>query len=268
VSSSLPIGVFDSGLGGLTVVHALKEKLPGEDIIYFGDTAHIPYGTKSTETVTHYSQQITGFLIEKNVKLIVVACNTASAVALPAIRENYEIPLIGVIAPGAAASVEATQSKHIGIIGTISTVTSGAYTTELHAINSDLKVTGIACPMFVPLAEEGWTSGDIPRMIAQTYLTPFNTNGVDTVILGCTHYPLLKGTIQSVLHSGVRLIDSSEAVSEAVAGLLADKDKAAIKDNGGTLSCYVTDLPQKFEELGRRFLGEDLLNVSLVHLDW
>ncbi|MFQ6607585.1 MAG: glutamate racemase [Fidelibacterota bacterium] len=266
--SSLPIGVFDSGLGGLTVVHALSKKLPGENIIYFGDTAHIPYGTKSTETVTHFSRQITDFLSRREVKLIVVACNTASAVALSMIQKDYTIPMIGVIAPGAAAAAATTQSGHVGIIGTSSTVASKAYTTELHAINKHLKVTGIACPLFVPLVEEGWTTGEIPLKVAQIYLAPFSQNAVDTVILGCTHYPLLKETIQSILPPRVRLIDSSEAVSETVVKLLTKNNEMTSKDSGGTLTCYVTDMPQKFEELGRRFLGSNLNDVSLVHLDW
>jgi len=268
MSNSLPIGVFDSGLGGLTVVKALKGIMPCENIIYFGDTAHIPYGTKSGETVTHYSHQITGFLSEKDVKLVVVACNTASALALPEIEQTFDIPMIGVIAPGAQAAVDATESGHIGVIGTISTISSGAYSLKIHNLNSDLTISGLACPLFVPLVEEGWTSGGVPKMIAETYLDYFKTNNVDTLILGCTHYPLLKKTIQSVLPPGVRLIDSSEAVSEAVAKLLHDKDKATNKDEDGTLTCYVTDMPQKFEELGRRFLGESILDVSLVHLDW
>ena len=268
MSNSLPIGVFDSGLGGLTVVKALKDLMPNENIIYFGDTAHIPYGTKSTETVTHYSKQITGFLSDKNVKLIVVACNTASALALPAIKQTFDIPMIGVIEPGAEAAVNTTKSGVIGVIGTISTISSGAYSSRIRNLNSNLITSGQACPLFVPLAEEGWTTGNVPRMIAETYLNYFNSNNVDTVILGCTHYPLLKKTIQSVLNPGVQLIDSSEAVSEAVAKLLHDKDNEANKEKDGTLTCYVTDMPQKFEELGRRFLGEALLDVSLVHLDW
>jgi len=261
-----PIGIFDSGLGGLTVVSALKHLLPKEHIIYFGDTARLPYGIKSASTVTHFSQQITHFLLQNNVKMIIVACNTASAVALFALKEQNTIPTIGVIIPGAEVALNMTHTNHIGVIGTTATINSGAYSKALKHINSDLKVESIACPLFVPLVEEGWTEGPVATMTAQKYLEPFSHNSVDTVILGCTHYPLLKATIRISLPEGVELVDSAEAVSWKVETLLK-RENALADSEQGQLHCFVTDLPQKFEELGERFLGEPLPDVSLVHLD-
>ncbi len=261
-----PIGVFDSGLGGLTVVHALRQRLPAESIIYFGDTARVPYGTKSAKTVTHFSLQIVEFLIQRQVKLIVVACNTASAVALSLLQQNNTIPLVGVIEPGARAAVAATLSHHIGIIGTRATINSNAYTRTLQELDPDSRITSAACPLFVPLAEEGWADGKIAELVAQEYLAPFQSSNIDTLIPGCTHYPLLKKTIQSLLPDHVTLIDSPQAVAAEVASILKN-DGIASDSEAGELQCFVSDMPQRFEELAQRFLGEPLGQVTLLQLD-
>lgn len=261
-----PIGVFDSGLGGLTVVRALRRLCPRESLIYFGDTARVPYGTKSSRTVTHFSRQIVEFLLERRVKMVVVACNTASALALEDLKARTPVPTLGVILPGAQTAVRLTRSGHVGVVGTTATIRSEAYPRALKSINGDLTVTSVACPLFVPLAEEGWTEGAVARMISREYLEPFRHNAVDTVILGCTHYPLLKKTIQASLPKSVRLVDSADAVSKAVLEHLRRTDALA-SEGEGRLECFVTDLPQKFEELGERFLGTSLPEVTLVRLE-
>lgn len=266
MNRNAPIGVFDSGLGGLTVVHALKQQLPNESIIYFGDTARVPYGTKSPETVIHFSRQIIKFLINKDVKMVVVACNTASALALTTLKKQNSIPIIGVIEPGAKAAVKLTQNNHIGVIGTTATIRSNAYTTALINMDSELIISSVACPLFVPLVEEGWTDETVTGMIAEIYLKPLTANRVDTIILGCTHYPIIKTMIQNTLPSSVKLVDSADAVSEKTEEILLQHN-AMSESKRSYLTSYVTDLPQKFEELGKRFLGERLTNVTLVHLD-
>ncbi|MBC8174600.1 MAG: glutamate racemase [Candidatus Marinimicrobia bacterium] len=263
------IGVFDSGLGGLTVLQALKRQLPGESLIYFGDTARVPYGTKSAETVIHFSEQIVKFLLNRDVKMVVVACNTASSVALRKLQQMNEIPIIGVIEPGAKSAINTTQSNHIGVIGTTATIHSNSYTKVLKSINPEINVTEIPCPLFVPLVEEGWIDGSVPEMVAESYLAPFADKDVDTIILGCTHYPILKQTIKRVLPEGVSLIDSADAVSIEVKSKLQELNLLAVEtEKPHHLECFVTDLPQKFEELSRRFLGQDLPDVKLVTGDW
>jgi len=210
---SRPIGVFDSGLGGLTVAKAIKEKLPNENIVYLGDTARVPYGNKSTLLVTGYATQITNFLLGENAKLIVVACNTASALALPALQSEFQVPILGVIIPGSQAAVNATRNKHVGVIGTIATINSNAYTQALRGIESSIQITAQACPLFVPLVEEGWLNGSVPSEITASYLKSINVANVDTLILGCTHYPLLKPMIQDIVNDNTVLIDSAETVS-------------------------------------------------------
>lgn len=248
------------------MVRALRRRLPRESIIYFGDTARVPYGTKSVQTVTHFSQQIVDFLHQRKVKMIVIACNTASAVALPTLRTTDRIPILGVIDPGAKTAAELTDSNHIGVIGTTATINSHAYSNALKAINAKFTVMPVACPLFVPLVEEGWTDGPIAKMVSEEYLKPLWDERVDTVILGCTHYPILRNIIRSALPGKVRLVDSAEAVSEEVDRQLRERHE--LTTQGGTsLTCFVTDFPQKFEELGERFLGAPLRDVTLVHLD-
>ena len=261
---SRPIGVFDSGLGGLTVAKAIKEKLPNENIVYLGDTARVPYGNKSTLLVTSYATQITNFLLGENAKLIVVACNTASALALPALQSEFQVPILGVILPGSQAAVHATRNNHIGVIGTIATINSNAYTTVLNEIESSIQITAQACPLFVPLVEEGWLNGPVPSEITASYLKSINVANVDTLILGCTHYPLLKPMIQDHVNDNTVLIDSAETVAEEAATILLEKKMSADNSNKGLLKCFVTDSPTKFESIAERFLGYSLENVRTV----
>jgi len=261
---SRPIGVFDSGLGGLTVAKAIKEKLPNENIVYLGDTARVPYGNKSTLLVTGYATQITNFLLGENAKLIVVACNTASALALPALQSEFLVPILGVIIPGSQAAVHATRNKHVGVIGTTATINSNAYTQALREIESSIQITAQACPLFVPLVEEGWLNGPVPSEITASYLKSINVANVDTLILGCTHYPLLKPMIQDNVNDNTVLIDSAETVAEEAATILLEKKMSADNSNKGLLKCFVTDSPTKFESIAERFLGYSLNNVQTV----
>ena len=261
---SRPIGVFDSGLGGLTVAKAIKEKLPNENIVYLGDTARVPYGNKSTLLVTGYATQITNFLLGENAKLIVVACNTASALALPALQSEFLVPILGVIIPGSQAAVHATRNKHVGVIGTTATINSNAYTAALNEIESSIQITAQACPLFVPLVEEGWLNGLVPSEITATYLKKINVANVDTLILGCTHYPLLKPIIKDHVNDNTVLIDSAETVAEEAAILLIEKKMSANSSNKGLLKCFVTDSPNKFASIAEHFLGYSLDNVQTV----
>lgn len=249
-----PIGIFDSGVGGLTVLHAILGALPHEHLVYLADTGRFPYGTKSAETVTRYSLENVDFLLERGVKMVVIACNSASAVALDAIRARTEVPVIGVIEPGARAAVESTRSGRVGVIGTEATIASGAYTRALRALRPSLELYTRACPLLVPLAEEGWTDSDIARGVVDTYLASLTRSGIDTLILGCTHYPLLKPVIGEVMGSSVRLVDSAEETARAVAAQLA-ADGLAREDGRGSTSFFVTDVPDRFVRIGQRFLG-------------
>ena len=261
---SRPIGVFDSGLGGLTVAKAIKEKLPNENIVYLGDTARVPYGNKSTFLVTGYATQITNFLLGENAKLIVVACNTASALSLPVLQSEFQVPILGVIIPGSQAAVHATRNKHVGVIGTIATINSNAYNQALRKIETSIQITAQACPLFVPLVEEGWLNGPVPSEITASYLKNINVENVDTLILGCTHYPLLKPMIQDIVNDNTVLIDSAETVAEEVAIILIEKKMSADSSNKGLLKCFVTDSPIQFENIAKRFLGYSLNNVQTV----
>ena len=262
------IGIFDSGLGGLTVQSELTKLLPAEDTVYLGDTAHVPYGTKSSETVTRYSLEIAEFLSGLNIKLLVVACNTASAYAIDRLTEVLDIPVIGVIEPGARMAVETTATNKIGIIGTEGTIKSGAYAEAVKRIDPEIEVHMKACPLFVPLAEEGFLDNRIAELTAKEYLTEFTRLDIDTLVLGCTHYPLLKGVISRTLGADVRLIDSAEATALEVGqvlrvqGLLSD-DKAGAK---ATHSFYVTDSPKRFMSVGRNFLHNNPVPAELVTL--
>ena len=260
--SSAPIGVFDSGLGGLTVAHAIMRQLPAESLIYFGDTARVPYGPKSPETVRRYSREISAFLIEQGVKAIVVACNTATAHALPALREELDVPVIGVVEPGARAAVRATRTGHNGDIGTVGTIRSQAYVRAIHAENPDLRETALACPLFVPLVEEGWTNHEATHLVAEEYLAPFVKDPIDTLVLGCTHYPLLKPVIGEIVGRSVRLIDSAEeTAADARRMLVANELTAAAGE--GAYRFVASDDPQQFLTLGRRFLGSAIERVEV-----
>lgn len=260
-----PIGVFDSGVGGLTVVHELLERLPGESLVYFGDTARVPYGPKSRTTVTRFSFEIVDLLSRHDVKAVVVACNTATAYALPALRERFDLPLVGVVGPGARAAAAATETGRIGVIGTHGTISSGAYAEALRTLDSEIEVVARACPLFVPLVEEGMADHAATRLLATEYLAPFAGGAVDTLILGCTHYPLLKGVIAETLGDRVRLIDSAEETAREVAGLLGANGLARGPGAGpGEHRYLVSDLPEQFLRVGQRFLGERIAAVEVA----
>jgi glutamate racemase len=249
------IGVFDSGIGGLTVLHQIIETLPHENTVYLGDTARAPYGTKSVDTVLRYSYENSDFLVEKGVKILVVACNTSTAIALHQLKARLAVPVIGVIEPGVRRAIKSTKNKRIGVIGTEATIQSGAYTHALKAADPTVEVYSRACPLFVPLVEEGWTDNEVVEMTAKAYLEGFKQSGIDTLILGCTHYPLLKRAIRKLMGRGVRLVDSAEETAKEVELLL--KRGSIVRKNGkGAHSFFVTDAPERFIKVGRRFLGE------------
>ena len=258
------IGVFDSGVGGLTVVKELIRQLPFEDIVYFGDTARVPYGIKSKETIIRFSIENILFLLKQDVKLICVACNTVSSVALPIIRNHFRVPIIGVLTPGVREAVYATQNRRIGVIGTNSTIKSRAYEKEIKQLNPLVKVTALTCPLFVPFVEEGWLSGKVVLEVARTYLKPLKSAGVDTVILGCTHYPLLKSVIKEVLGEKVELIDSARQVGMEVKKILS-VEGLLNKERRGRHKFYVSDNPEWFMGLAERFLGQKVKDVSKVN---
>jgi glutamate racemase len=261
------LGIFDSGVGGLTVMRRISERLPSEPIIYLGDTARVPYGTKSADTVIRYAQACARVLLDRHIKLLVIACNTASAYALDALRAEVDIPVLGVIEPGAEQAVDATASGRVGVIGTAGTIMSGAYQKAIKALAPEAEVFCRACPLFVPLAEEGWTEGPVPIAVARTYLEDLASHTVDTVVLGCTHYPLLKGVVAQVMGDGVTLVDSAEATSVAVAETLERKGLArtphALPPRNRFLA---TDDTDSFARLGRQFLGHDIDPVEWVDL--
>ena len=261
------VGIFDSGVGGLTVLRELIRVLPQEDTIYFGDTARVPYGTKSPETVTRYAHEITSFLIRRDIKLLVVACNTASAVALASLKRHFPIPVVGVIEPGARRAVEVTRSGRIGVIGTSGTIRSSAYTRAIKRLNPSAEVLTKACPLFVPLAEEGWTDNQVARLTAQTYLQELKDADIDTLVLGCTHYPLLKPVIAEIMGSGVTLVDSAAETARTVAEILRQKKLLRPASETGNHHYYVTDIPAGFIRVGNRFLGGRLGDVYQVNLD-
>lgn len=260
-----PIGVFDSGIGGLTVVRALMRQFPHENIVYFGDTARVPYGPKSAQVVREYALQDTEFILSNDVKMIVVACNTVSAVALEVVQKRAgSIPVTGVIVPGAVAAVKATTKKRIGVIGTLGTIASNIYTSAIHQIDPTVEVFSQACPLFVPLAEEGWTNHPATDLIAREYLFPMTTQRIDTLVLGCTHYPILHDTIQKVLHGSMMLIDSGEATAGIVEEILTVHDLKNPSTQRPNIQFHVSDVPHKFLEVGERFLGQRLGRVHRV----
>ena len=261
---SRPIGVFDSGLGGLTVVKELKKILPRESIVYFGDTARLPYGVKSKDLVQQYSIQITKFLIQNDAKIIIIACNTATAMALSTLRNKFSnIPIIGVIEPGVEQAILKTNNKNIGVIGTIATISSDAYKKSIKKIDTEINVISKACPLFVPFVEEGWTNGTAISEITAHYLSIFKNN-VDILILGCTHYPLLKNIISKETKH-ITLVDSSSAVAKNTYKILQENCLLNMDDKLGDLQCYVTDLPMRFKELGNIFLGSEINNMHLIN---
>lgn len=257
------IGVFDSGIGGLTVVREIASLMPSVDITYLGDTARVPYGVRSPETVRRYALEGASFLMSKGISLLVVACNTVSAVALDeVIAKASPVPVIGVILPGARAAASATRGN-IGVIGTEATVRSGAYTEAIKSIRGDAKINSAACPLFVPLVEEGWLDGEVPELVASRYLAALKSGSIDTLVLGCTHYPLLKPMLGKVMGPSVTLIDSAtETAREVQATLGADAAMGT-----GKMKFHVTDSPAKFAEVGGRFLGRKIEDITKVELE-
>lgn len=260
--SQYPIGVFDSGLGGLTVVRELMRQLPFENIVYFGDTARVPYGTKSKESIIRFSQENVLFLLKQKVKLIIIACNTSSSLALPVLKRMFSVPIVGVIAPGAKKAVGITKNKKIGVIATLATVNSQAYAQCIKKLDRVVEVVSQACPLFVPLVEEGWFNKDVTYAVAREYLSSVKRAQVDTVILGCTHYPLLRGVVQSVMGRRVALIDSAKEVVGEVKQLLRKTGLEGHHRNHPAHVFWVSDEPRHFHELAKRFLGCDIQNVK------
>jgi glutamate racemase len=260
-----PIGVFDSGVGGLTVLRSLVALLPREKFIYVGDTARVPYGTKSAESVRRFALEIARFLKRRRVKMVVVACNTVTAVALPDLRRFLPVPVLGVIEPGARAALAATRTGRVGIIGTEATIRSRAYEQAVRRLNPSIRSFSRACPLFVPLAEEGWTDHEVTRRVAKLYLNPVLRKGVDTLILGCTHYPLLKNTLRRVAGK-TELIDSADETAKAVRSRL-EQDGLLASSGRGACEFFSSDDPKKFTALGKRFLGRDLKGVKRIHLE-
>lgn len=266
MSNNDPIGIFDSGIGGLTVLKEITRILPTENIIYLGDTARVPYGIRSPETVIRYSFECAEFLMRQNIKILVVACNTASAVSLNELSKRIEVPVIGVIEPGAVAAVRSTRNKKIGVIGTEATIRSNAYQKAINLIDRTIEVAGIACPLFVPLVEEGWTDGVVTYLVAEKYLSGLKKRGVDTVVLGCTHYPLLKDVIQTVMGSDVVLIDSAIETAKVVNEVLSEKRFLKVDEENPLMRFFVTDSPDRFVSVGERFLQKRIMNIEKIIL--
>jgi glutamate racemase len=275
---ALPIGVFDSGVGGLTVVRALLERLPFENIVYFGDTARVPYGIKSVSTIEQYTGEITDFLLARGVKLLIIACNTMAAVAQQVVKERAErhgVPVLDVIDAGAEAAAALSKTGHIGVIGTPTTINSNAYARRIHALSPKARVYSQACPLFVPLVEEGWLDHPVTRLTAQEYLKPVLAEHIDTLVLGCTHYPLLKSLLRDVTAGEVVLVDSALTVAEQTARVLieaglanngqaGDDGRSLAKGAPATTRYFVTDVPLRFQTIGERFLGRTLGAVEKV----
>ena len=264
-TSESPIGIFDSGVGGLTVVKAMQALLPAEKIIYFGDTARVPYGSKSQVTIRKYAQDDTAILMRYQPKMIIVACNTVSALALDVVKKaGGSIPVIGVLDAGAELAVSVSRGKHIGVIGTQATVCSNAYACAINSIDPDIEVYSKACPLFVPLAEEGFTDHPATRLIAEEYLREFHAEHIDTLVLGCTHYPILRNMIAETVGPDIRIIDSAEAVAQRAKALLEETGMLHTSGEPANPHLLVSDLPQKFSMLYRLFMSADMPDVELV----
>lgn len=262
-----PIGFFDSGIGGLTVVKAVSQLLPNENIVYFGDTARVPYGSKSNDTVVEYSIQAANFLLRKNIKLMVVACNTASSVALKELKRFLTIPVIGMIEPGSKLALRESGNGQIGVIGTNATINNKAYSQELKKLNPKLKVFEKACPLFVPIAEEGWIDHKATELIAREYLTELKSKKIDSLVLGCTHYPILADVIQKVMGKSVKLVDSGTPAAHLVEEYLNGRGLRNISNQIGKREFYVSDIPSRFKEIAERFLGRKITHLHKVELD-
>ncbi len=267
-SKESPIGIFDSGIGGLTVVKSVMDLLPGEHIIYFGDTARVPYGIKSTDTIRQYALQITDFLLEKNVKIIIIACNTVAAVARKEITDRCrKLPVLDVIEAGTKAAVEVSSpTGRIGVIGTLGTIGSGAYEHALEYLNKEIRVYSRPCPLLVPLAEEAWTDNSVAHDVLNIYLSDFSKKKLDALILGCTHYPLFKNSIRKILGDETAIIDSAESIARMTRKHLETYNNCNDQPGGGSFHCFVSDKPQRFQVLAERFLGKALNKVEIIDL--
>ncbi|MCX7991177.1 MAG: glutamate racemase [Proteobacteria bacterium] len=261
-----PIGIFDSGVGGLTVLKEIKKKLPAEKLIYLGDTARVPYGNKSKDTIVRYSIENTKFLMQFDIKLLVVACNTSTATSLRILKETFDIPIIGVIEPGAKKAVEITRNYRVGIIGTEATIRSSAYKEEIKSLNKKISVFSKPCPLFVPLVEEGLLKGPIVDDVIAHYLKFFKNKDIDTLVLGCTHYPLLKSSIGKFFGNEVKIVDSATETSNMVLQLLKEKGIISRRKKALEPDYYVTDAAERFLKVGRTILGKDLEKVAVVHV--
>lgn len=260
-----PIGVFDSGIGGLTVVKELRRILKNENILYLGDTARLPYGTKSEKVIMRYAMEDTEFLLSRDVKLIIVACHTASSVALPKLQEIFQVPIVGVVRPGAKTAAKLTKNKKIGVIGTPLTIKAGAYERELKRLIPDAEIIAKPTPMFVPIVEEGWIDHPVTDMVISEYLTPLKEEGIDTLLLGCTHYPLLEEKIGNFMGKGISLVNPSFETALEVKNLL-ERLNLRRKEGEGSIKIYLTDLSPNFSTIGSAFLGEPLNNVMKTTL--
>jgi glutamate racemase len=260
---NLAIGMFDSGIGGLTVLKELRSLLPMENIIYLGDTARVPYGNKSPYTVKRYALETSLFLLAKGIKALVIACNTSSALSLNVLKKKLPIPVFGVIDPAALAAARQTKRRKVGVIGTKATVKSGAYERALRKIDRRVQVLSHACPLFVPIVEEGWEDSEVARLIVRECLAPFRKSGIDALVMGCTHYPILQRTIQKEVGKDVYIVNTGRETAKQVQGLLSSR--GLLKSSGtGTLSYFVTDSPDTFSDVGSRFLGEPIRGVKMV----
>lgn len=267
MSDARPLAIFDSGVGGLTVLRAVRRRLPNEAVLYLGDTARVPYGTRADETVLRYAREAAAFLVARDVKAVVVACNTVSTVALDALAAELPVPVLGVLEPGAREACRQTTGGRIGVIGTAATARSGAYARRIEALRPGTKVLQVACPLFVPLAEEGWDDGDVPRLVAEHYLADLRAQEIDTLVLGCTHYPMLKSVIRAVMGEEVTLVDSAEAAAAEVDRLLVERGIAAAPGTSPTTDrFFVTDSSERFRKVGERFLGAAIDRIEQVEL--
>lgn len=269
IDRDAPVGVFDSGVGGLTVAREIMRNLPSEKIVYFGDTARVPYGSKSKDTIIRYSRQIIRFLQEQQVKAIVIACNTASAFALDAVRHELEIPVLGVIEPGAKVAAKETKNKRVGVIGTIGTISSGIHEEYLKSLDPEITVIGKACPLFVSLAEEGWLHDPVTTEVTRRYLKELQEKEIDTLILGCTHYPLLRSTIREVMGEGVRLVNPAYETALELKQLLEEKDLLSTgkEQEEFPYRFYVSDLADKFKSFANSILPYDVEMTQKIDIE-
>ena len=258
------IGIFDSGIGGITVMKQIVKLLPGERLIYFADSARFPYGTKSASTVTRFASDIVRFLLHKEIKLIVAACNSASALALDTLKAEFRVPLVGVIEPGATAAVESSQNGRVGVIGTNATIQSRAYYEAIKRIDPQIEVFQHACPIFVSMVEEGWVDKEVTRLAAREYLEPLKQKDIDVLLLGCTHYPMLRKVISEYMGPGVKLVDCGSSCAKEIERTLSNLGVKNSSADNGSRKYFVTDMPERFKQLGEQFLGLEINNIEIV----